>query len=205
MQLFSLKSLVLCALITPAISHANLIINGSFEANTLPKNSWTTLSNGKVSGWQGSNIELWHQLYNLQSAAGQQHAELNAHGQFDGQWSIFQPFSTVAGNRYDLSFAYRARANDKEAFRFTVADLNQVIDDHTTKSWSYFKTTFVATSNTTTLRFTSLNTGTVGNFLDDVQVFASPVTKAVPESPALPLLLVAAVGLWWRRRLKLRG
>ncbi len=205
MQFFSLKSLLLCVLLTPVVSHANLIINGSFEANTLPKYTWTALSSSKVSGWQGSNIELWHQLYNVQAAAGQQHAELNADGKFDGEWSIFQPFATVAGHRYDLSFAYRARASENEVFRVTVADLNQTIDDHKTNSWSYFKTTFVATQNTTTLRFTSLNQGTVGNFLDDVQVLASPVTQAVPESPALPLMLAAVAGLFWRRRVKQRG
>jgi hypothetical protein len=199
MQLISLKSLVFVALLAPFASHANLILNGSFEANNLPKNSWAILNSSKVSGWQGSNIELWHQLYNVQAADGQIHAELNADGGNSGAWSIFQPFATVTGTRYDLSFAYRARASENEAFRVTVADLNQIVNDHKTNSWSLFKTSFVATDSTTTLRFSSLNNGTVGNFLDDVKVLASPVLPAVPESPAWPLLMLAAAGLFWRR------
>lgn len=202
MQLFSLKSLVFVALFAPVASHANLILNGSFEANNLPKNSWTVLNSSKVSGWQGSNIELWHHLYNVQAADGLNHAELNADGGNSGAWSIFQPFATVTGTRYDLSFAYRARASDNEAFRVTVADLNQIVDDHKTNSWSLFKTSFVATDTRTTLRFTSLNNGTVGNFLDDVKVLASPTLQAVPASPAWPLLLVGAALVWRRRASK---
>ncbi len=189
----------------PAISQANLILNGSFEANNLPKNSWTVMNSSKVSGWQGSNIELWHQLYNVQAADGLIHAELNADGGNSGAWSIFQPFATVSGTRYDLSFAYRARASENEAFRVTVADLNQILDDHKTNSWSLFNTSFVATDSTTTLRFTSLNNGTVGNFLDDVKVLASPVLQAVPESPMLPLLMLLTAALVWRRRASIRS
>jgi len=200
MQLISLKSLVFVALLAPVASHANLIVNGSFEANNLPKNSWTVMNSSNVNGWQGSNIELWHQLYNVKAADGLIHAELNADGGNSGAWSIFQPFNTVTGTRYDLSFAYRARASENESFRVTVADLNQIVDDHKTNSWSLFKTSFVATDTTTTLRFTSLNTGTVGNFLDDVKVLASPVLQAVPESPVWPLLMLVGAGLVWRRR-----
>lgn len=205
MQLFSLKSLMCFALLMPAISQANLILNGSFEANNLPKNSWTVMNSSKVSGWQGSNIELWHQLYNVQAADGLIHAELNADGGNSGAWSIFQPFATVSGTRYDLSFAYRARASENEAFRVTVADLNQIVDDHKTNSWSLFKTSFVATDSTTTLRFTSLNNGTVGNFLDDVKVLASPVLQAVPESPMFPLLMLLTAALVLRRRASSRS
>lgn len=204
MQLFSLKSLVFVALLAPIASHANLIVNGSFEANQLSKNSWTVMNSKHVSGWHGSNIELWYQLYNVKAADGLLHAELNADGNNTGEWSIFQPFATVAGTRYDLSFAYRARASDNEAFRVTVADLDKIVDDHTTDSWRYFKSSFVALENTTTLRFTSLNEGTVGNFLDDVQVRGQAGLSAVSEGPVLPLLLAAVAGLFWRRRAMMR-
>ncbi len=204
MQLVSLKTLVFVALLVPVASHANLIVNGSFEANQLSKNSWTVMNSNNVSGWQGSNIELWHQLYNVKAADGLLHAELNADGNNTGQWSIFQPFATVTGTRYDLSFAYRARASDNEAFRVTVADLDKIVDDHTTDSWRYFKSSFVAMANTTTLRFTSLTEGTVGNFLDDVQVRSQAGLATVSEAPVLPLLFTAVAGLCWRRRAMMR-
>lgn len=200
MQTLRFTTLLVFLIVASFTSQASLILNGSFEQNRLSQHNWSVFHSNQVQGWQGSNIEIWHQLNNVSAADGLQHAELNAHGHNVGDWSIFQPFATVAGLRYDLSFAYRARASENEAFRVSVADFSQIIDDHKTTHWSWFKTTFIATEPTTTLRFTSLNTGTVGNFLDDVRVLASPTSQAVSSGPMFPILLAAFAVLWLRRR-----
>lgn len=184
---------------------ATLIQNGSFEETKVPEQSWRWFTSDKVLGWQGSNIEIWHRLNNFSAYEGKQHAELNAHGA-KSPFSIFQTFATELGQAYAVSFAYAARTNNSEAFVFDVLDqqdisiYSQLLDQHTVNSWSLFNTSFVATSAYTTIRFTTLNKGTYGNFLDDINVnslnsvnIASSRISNVPESSALFLALVVLV------------
>lgn len=180
-----------------ASANANLLVNGSFESNILAPGGWAYLPSKAVAGWDGSNIELWRSKDGVSAADGFNFVELNAHPAA-ASFAIYQQFATVAGQNYDLSFFYRARANSDEAFSVSVGDLTATINDHTTSSWSFFSGTFKATSALSTLTFTSLTSGTVGNFLDGVSVTASPV--AVPVPMTLGLMALALVGLRLRRR-----
>lgn len=177
-------------------AHANLIVNGGFENNAVSNGGWSWFSSSNVDGWEGSNIEIWHNLFGIASAEGQQHAELNADGGNVGAWSIFQSFATVIGKTYDVAFSYRARESS-DLFNFTVGSINNTFTNNDTSQWKLFTNSFVATTALTTLTFTSLNEGTLGNLIDDVQVNAS---TNVPESNTLALFAIGLIGLGLARR-----
>jgi hypothetical protein len=184
-------------------AQASVITNGNFEDNVISNNSWRWFGADQVNGWDGSNLEIWRGYAGVQAYSGQQFIELNAHGANKGAWSVFQTFNTVSGARYQLSFAYRARANSNETFSVTVADLNQTLTDHVTGEWRLFTGYFTAGNTSSLLRFTSGNSGTIGNFIDDVQITELPVqinSNPVPTGPTGALLAIAAAALFWRRR-----
>lgn len=184
-------------------AQASVITNGNFEDNVIGNNSWRWFGADQVNGWDGSNLEIWRGYAGVQAYSGQQFIELNAHGNNSGNWSIFQTFNTVSGARYQLSFAYRARANSNETFSVSVADLNQTLTDHITGEWRLFTGYFTAGNTSSLLRFTSGNSGTVGNFIDDVQITELPAqisSNSVPTGPTGALLAIAAAALFWRRR-----
>jgi hypothetical protein len=194
---------ILTGLLLAVSANANLIANGGFEDNNVAAGSWNYFSSASVNGWDGDNIEIWNQFGGVVAPEGQQHAELNAHP-FDGSvFSIYQDFATVIGQTYDVSFFYSARESASEAFNFSVGSLAALLDDHVVGSWSQYTGSFVATSLLSTITFTTTDTSTIGNFLDDVVVVAdvnSNPHTSVPESSPLVMLLIGLGGLVLIRR-----
>lgn len=206
----TLKTLINTSLLAVACAcsftaNANLLTNGGFEDPNFSGSTWTWYTSSAVDGWDGSNIELWKSGFgSVTSFEGNQHAELNAHPSSNQPFSIFQNFGTTVGQSYDVSFAYRARVNNDEEFRFEIDGLiNQLINDHTISGWSVFNSSFVANDTDSTIRFTSVVplTATLGNFLDDVKVVASPTQVAEPATLVLLGLGLAGLG-FSRRRMK---
>jgi hypothetical protein len=209
MQHQFIKVLVaLNCLFISSLAMANLIQNGGFEDTAVNNNSWAWFHSSDVDGWQGSNVEIWHNYGNFASYQGSQHAELNAHPSDGNAFVLFQSFATVIGNTYDLSFVYAARSNTDEAFSVNVQSgsnsplVNNVIDDHIVRVWSAFNVQFEATDLLTTLTFTSITpySGTVGNFIDSVQVVASTLPPPqLPEPAGLFLAGFAVIALMRQR------
>lgn len=197
-----LKSIAVIAALLSPLAQANLITNGSFEDNSVSKGNWSWFTAAQVNGWEGSNIEIWNNFGGVTAYDGNQFIELNAHGNNQGAWSIYQPFATVVGQRYQLSFVYRARASANEQFKVSVANLLQTINNSDKKNWTMFSGSFIAQSTTSVLTFTSLTNGTIGNFIDNVRVegLRTPQLQSVPTGPLAPLMVLAAGLLWWRRR-----
>ncbi|WP_333607464.1 PEP-CTERM sorting domain-containing protein [Arsukibacterium sp.] len=193
-------------------SQATLIVNGDFESNTVNPGNWKVFISEQVAGWEGSNIEIWNALQGVTAASGNQFIELNAHGIKDsvnpnnaGPWSIFQLFATDVGQQYEFSFFYRARNNGSEQFKVDLADISWVFNDHTTAGWTTFSSVFTANSRNTLLRFTSLNDGSTGNFLDGISVVAlqnGQTTQAVPEPATLAAFGLGLLALVGSRRLR---
>ena len=178
-------------------ANANLIVNGGFEDNNVAAGNWDYFSSAAVNGWDGDNIEIWDHYGGVVAPEGNQHAELNAHPFDGGVFSIFQNFATVSGQTYDVSFFYSARVNNNEQFSFSVDTLSALLTDHVVGSWTQYTGSFVASSNLSTIAFTTYDTGTLGNFLDDVVVTAK---VNVDESSSLVMLLIGFFGLVLARR-----
>ena len=199
-----------CLLFSVNVS-ATLIVNGSFEDNDVKNNGWRWFKAEDVNGWSGANIEIWDSLQRFESFDGEQHAELNSHA-WRGQYSIYQSFQSLASNKYEVSFAYASRRSRGESFEFEVLDANgstlfsRIFDDHLQKQWQTFSTSFMATTTSTTLRFTSLNSGTYGNFLDAIVVESenwtgAKTSNAVSAPASLGFLISMTCLLVLRQRL----
>ena len=199
MSLVSVRTLLGAATLLPASfsSHATLIVNGDFEQNFVTSNNWANFASTAVAGWQGSDIEIWNAFNSVTAPSGNNFIELNSNdkSKINGKWTIFQTFATEVGREYNLSFFYRARSKDTEAFSVSVADVSWNMTDHVVAGWSYFFNSFTATANTSTLSFTATSGGTVGNFIDDVAVTAAPGRDIAVDVPAPATLAAFGFGL----------
>jgi hypothetical protein len=188
---------LLAGLFLSVSAQANLIVNGSFEDNAVNAGSWKAFNASAVNGWEGSRIEIWNGMSGVKAPDGNNHIELNADPYNGAIFSIFQNLATSVGQTYDVSFFYRARQNDTEAFSFSVANLALVLDNHTTSAWSKFEGSFVAGAATSVLTFSTLTNGTYGNFIDNVVVTAR---ASVNEASSLVMLTIGILGLMLVRR-----
>lgn len=192
---------LLAVLVLASSAHANLIVNGSFEDNAVNAGTWKAFNASQVNGWEGSRIEIWNGLNGVKAPDGKNHAELNA-DPFNGAiFTIYQDIATVVGKTYDVSFFYRARQNNNEAFAFSAGNLSLLLTDHTTNAWSKFQSSFVANSTVSRVNFSTVNNSTYGNFIDNVVVTAR---ASVNEPNALLLLGLGLLGLGAMRK-KLRA
>ncbi len=98
-----------------SLQASNLVVNGSFEANPVDNDRWTTLNAADVPGWQslnGERLELWDSGHNgVASSNGSNHLEMDyrAGTKFD---AIYQDLQTQAGQTYQLSFDIRSRSSN---------------------------------------------------------------------------------------------
>lgn len=187
------------------LGQANAINNGGFEDSNITI-GWEYRSDNN-HGWQGENIEIWRTGFlGVDSKEGDYHGELNSHSLSQGAsaFSIYQTFETTLDALYEVTFAYRARRSDNEAFAFTLETANKVqlaktMDDHIVDMWEVYSATFKGTGDQTMLTFTSITpaTGSVGNFIDAVSVTTVPV----PEPGSLLLMGLGLLGLGVSRKL----
>lgn len=200
----TLKSLIISLWLIIGVAsqaHANLIVNGSFE----DIGDSVAMRYGKASTWQiyssipewdaTQNVEIWNNDFIVPAFDGNRVLELNAHpGDANGSFSIFQEFSTIVGQVYNLEFAGRKRQKrSDEAFSVEVGNLSESIYNQTWGTWNEYSFQFTALTDVSRLTFTSLDGGldTTGNIFDAIVV----TTAEVPEPNTLFLMVIAASGL----------
>ena len=224
---FSRTATVLAVLIAGAMfipqAHAELIVNGSFEAPALGanKNYFQLLNAGSnaLPGWTigGKSIDVLgvgNPYVSGTPADGQQYVDLVGS---PGPGTLSQTFSTVAGQQYELSFAYAHNYNGLNGSENPISQaLVELLGGATLLSeslshsdsvagdlkWIIATYIFTADSNSTTLRFSSQGVGSsgyAGLLLDNVSVTA--LTTPEPASLAVWSLLGAAgLAYRWRRK-----
>jgi hypothetical protein len=206
-------------------AHATVVItNGGFEASSLAAagSDWA-MSTTAAPGWSTTVpdhlFEIWTSgFYGVSAYEGNQFIELNA----NQQGMVYQDVSGLAaGQLIDFSFAHRGRVTD-EAMQFSITDLGAdglfgTADDSTLFSkiytdgisgWGYYTSSGEApvAANGDTLRFAfqSEVPGSLGNFLDGVNVSVSDIAST-PEPgtwAAMAFLLVTVGGSSVYRRLR---
>lgn len=198
---------------------ANLLTNGDFEVPVQGPSNFATFNipagSTYITGWtvaQG-NVDLTTTInygpgVNTLDPSSVQDVDLV--GDAAGNGGLSQSFTTVAGQKYLLTFDYShnpgANASNFAA-SVTAGDLSTTVSQTSSvRDWVAFSQSFTATSNSTLLTFLNTQGGSNGGiYLDDVSV--TPLTAAVPEPSTWAMMILGFLGLGFlahRRRHTLR-
>lgn len=196
-----------------ASASTNLVVNGSFEQNSI-SSSWAPVS--AVNGWSSS--ASGNSAFEIQKGATQggeggfiskaadgiQYLELNT----DRLTSISQNVSTGSNGLYSLTFSYAGRPDANAAYNseMNVYWNNALLNTSgalvaTNGVWTtYTYNNLAATSALTSLKFSSIGPvqqSTYGSYLDNVSI-----TAAVPEPSTYGMMLLGLglVGFMARRK-----
>lgn len=192
------------ALALPSAGHAATFINGSFEDASISPGGYATLTTGStvIDGWTvGGSIDYIGSYW----VAADGNRSIDLSGSAPG--SISQTFDTDIGQTYLVQFMMSGNpagapttktldvtvnATGAESYTFNIG-ANSLSD----MQWVQQSYTFTATQSTTTLAFTSINSGDYfGPALDKVSVTAVPE----PASWAMMIGGFAFAGAFMRRR-----
>ncbi|MBX9727369.1 MAG: DUF11 domain-containing protein [Sphingopyxis sp.] len=184
---FAAASLVLFAP-DPASAQLRSLENPSFEQND-PQGpgapNWEILPDTSVPGWATTTneIELWDSNFNgVPAFSGLVFAEMNA----NVNGTFFQNICLVNGEPISWTFAHRARSGGQatQTVRFQVANSSgTLLQNLATQSsltsnqiWNVNNgtTTYTGPTGLQRVQFTTSDPGSVGNFLDAIQLMLRP-------------------------------
>ncbi len=212
MRRLFVETAVIATLLMPA-QGANLVVNGSFEAEAVPVNSY--LAGTTPTGWLSYGLQSPDILtvgYSGGSAAeGTDFVDLigvNA-GVFPA--GIRQDISLLGGVTYAVSFAYNGDFNSPRSLEYSVgallvglldvSNLNAFTDFGATTVWQQFtaQVTPATTGSYTLALYTTA--GSFGSpYVDDVSVTAVSVPEVPVSAATLGLGLAICLSLRLRRR-----
>lgn len=183
-------------LLSSASAHANLIINGSFEADAQAAGTWNIYPN--LAGWTGGSngIELRN---NVAGSAydGSNFIELDT----TANSSATQNIGTTLGTVYNLSFAYSPRtgvastSNGIEVFWDGVSQGTFTGFTNANTAWA-LESLNVTGTGFDTLEFAAVGTSdSYGGSLDAVSLTTASLTTAVPEPSTWAMMLMGFCGL----------
>lgn len=169
-------ALLLALAFLPSFANANLVTNGSFEADVQANGTWGIYSN--LTGWTGaSEVELRNNVAGAASD-GVNYVELDT----VSNNSIFQMISTTAGSVYELSFDYSPRmgvssqSNPIQAF-WNGSLLSQITGSGIGKSGNNWYTLSYSVIGTGSDKLSFLAAGVSDSFgggLDNVSLVPEP-------------------------------
>ncbi len=166
----------------------NIITNGSFEQ---PVTGWyLTMPSLDLPGWTVTEVSVdvvsGNGYFGADAADGAQLLDLDGS---PGPGQITQPFNTVPGALYQLSFAYAnnyvqqpsasalVRVFDATGDRLGPDTVIHATSAHGSLDWRFYSKTFTAGKTITTLEFTSLSASNIyGGILLDAVAVIGPLT-----------------------------
>jgi hypothetical protein len=216
MKTFRLAFPLVLSLAVASSASAASIINGSFEAPTVPVGSFTNFAGGStaITGWTVVGVDssvvsgtFAQSGITFQAQSGNQWIDLAGVTSNSSNSGVRQGIATTVGQSYEVSF-YVGSALGGGVFAPATVDLSinggprtsyfNPAAPTTMLDWKLFTVPFIATSSMTTLTF--LNGSASNNFLtalDNVSI------TTVPE-PSTGLFALAAITAGISRRLRNR-
>ncbi|NTS34004.1 hypothetical protein HQ945_22340, partial [Phyllobacterium sp. BT25] len=154
---------------------------------------------GSLTGGSGGFIEFWRSGEGgVFASDGSQFVELNA----NESSRLYQTVCLVNGETFNWRFGHRARGNGNETLSFNISPTSkpaglatdttttEIVADVANKAdgWKKRSGTFTYTgeSGLQTLGFRSSDSGSNGNFLDDVQIELTPYVELQPAESSGP-------------------
>lgn len=196
-----MKTKIIAALLTlmaAGSAQANLITNGNFESGL---SGWTTTGHVATAVFSGTYFGG-----GSNARDGTTMIAFNA-GDSSANGVLSQAFATTVGATYTVTFDYGTNTGTQSilwgAYSATSAVLasNVITDTNASGLLDTYTYTFLATTTSTTLRFTDVsgnNTVSIDGLIDNVSVNAN----AVPEPASLALLGLGVAGFAASRRRK---
>jgi PEP-CTERM motif len=207
-------------LLASASSLGNLVVNGSFEANSLSDGAWRvfagasnngTTSTTLVNGWAliaGSGIELRNNVVGA-AQQGLNYVELDSHGNS----AMRQSFDLLGGERLGLSFWYAPRLGQAAATNgldvfwngvsLTQGGITGSGVGQSQHDWRRYDFQMTARQGWNQLDFASIGVSdSLGGSLDNVslRLASERLNSQVPEPAALALMVAALSAAGWARR-----
>lgn len=143
----------------------NLLTNGGFETPNIASGRYDII---EAPGWTSSDqgqVEIWDHLGDLEPTEGDQHIELNVRGPA----TISQTVRVTPGATYTWSFDHRGRRNRDKIDVFINGALQTRVKAGP-NLWKSQSGSIVADTNSLTLTLTAVDSGSVGNFVDNVSL-----------------------------------
>jgi hypothetical protein len=183
------------------VSAANLVANGGFETPK-PLVGVSTIFVSNSDGWNMNHINIIRTYW--KSAEGSQSIALSTHG------SVSQTIPTTPGNLYNLSFALAGSPNSgtKHLEVFWGGESQGTYTFDTTgktqnnMGWIYVHiSNLIARSETTEIKFTTLDNNFDGPALDDIVVddFTNDISVLIISGLVLAAVLIIAGALLLKR------
>ncbi len=163
--------------------------NPSWEENDPPGDpSFRIYANADVPGWDSTtgSIEIWdNNFQGVPAATGQRFAELNA----NSNGSTYQDICILNGDEINWAFFHRARSSGPaiQNVSLEIADSSGTVvqslatsNSSNTTSWDFFQGTtapFTGATGVYRFQFTTTNTGSLGNFLDGMDISVLPIVE----------------------------
>lgn len=193
------KNLFRVALLSAGIAvsaqaSANIVVNGSFEAQTnIALNSFQTFTSG-LTGWSiYGSVDVVGTNY-WTASEGNYSLDLNG----NSMGVIYQTLNTVAGQQYQLRFDLAGNPEGGSSVKVAMQNVgganpeflffDAAGNSKSNMGWETQVYNFVAQGSQTLLQFTSLTPGAYGPALDNISV------SAVPE-PGEWALMLSGLGL----------
>jgi trimeric autotransporter adhesin len=183
--------LLLCLVSTGAQAQLRSLANPSFELND-PAGpgapNYEIITNASVVGWDSTTneIELWDSNFlSVPAYDGNVFAEMNA----NVNGTLYQNICLITGEPIGWTFAHRARSDGPatQTAIFQVANSSGTVlqslatQNSTTANqvWNVNtgSTTYTGATGLQRVQFTTSNTGSLGNFLDGIQMALRPFVQ----------------------------